>query len=433
MFYLLQVIVYTGLMWLLYWVLLRDKKLHAFNRVYLLLASIVPLLLPLLKLPWSIVTDAPTIYTGSAMLQEVIIGGKPVAANSEIGWVTIVVVTYLLITTLLLVRWTVNYIRVSRSVWKYQQSDRGDYVVLTNTTHGPGSWGKYIFLPDGEEHPTVIEHEIAHVRLKHSRDIIWVSLLQTIFWPNLFIHILRKEITLVHEFQADGAVNANGDDYSKLLLSSVFATCTLPLSHSFIIHPVKRRIMMLKNRHKPSKALRAIVTLSLVALVGGVVTLQSCEQTKQAQEVEVITQDQMGKLTKMPEYQGKLTDFFIKNVKYPQEAMEQNVEGKVVVKFIIDEMGQATNMEVITENANPLLAQAALDAMDKMPSWTPGEIDGEPVKVQMYLPFSFKLPPPPPPPSSDGKEVSRIYDAKKEKVNAYKRGEAFVAKMDRNK
>ncbi|MEZ5015578.1 MAG: M56 family metallopeptidase [Flavipsychrobacter sp.] len=409
MLYILQVTIYTGLIWWLYLVLLRDKTLHSFNRLYLLLAAILPLVLPLIKLPWAIESNAVAFVATGNMLDEIIIESQTFSSKAGFNWFNTVAIVYVFIALLLLVRWCINYIKVYKATNKYEQSNRGDYIVLTNTQHGPGSWGKYIFLPDAEENPVILEHEVAHVRLKHSRDTIFISLLQAVFWPNIFIHILRKEITLVHEFQADRAVNANGDDYSKLLLSSVFATCTLPLSHSFIIHPVKRRIMMLKNRRQPSKALRAIVTLSLVGLIGAVTTLQSCEQQKA--EVKVVTQHEMSKLTKMPECETSLTQFFIDNVKYPEEAKEKNIEGKVVVKFVVTDKGEAIDATVVSKDANPLLAEAALDAMKKMPTWAPGEIDGQAVSVEMMLPFVFKMKedtdnPPPPPPPIDVKEVT---------------------------
>lgn len=387
--YVIQVLLYTAMLWLIYVVMLRNTTQHSFNRAYLLLASIIPFILPLVLLPQQYRYQVETPFL-NMQLPEVIVGGRVAeTSTSAPNWMDILLYVYVGVAIVLL---SVNAWRVFRLFSVVKSSERlmqDRYTLLLNTDYGPGSWGRYIFLPDDKQDPTIITHEKAHVDMRHTWDIMFLSTLQALAWPNLFIHLIRKEITQVHEFQADSRVNMDGDDYSKMLLASVFNTCTLPLSHSFIIHPVKRRIMMFHNRTRPRKSIQILTVMSIVMLLGGVVVMQSC-QTKQADVKPELVTD-YNQLSKQPECTQDLMQFMINNVKYPQEAKDQNIEGRIAIKFIIDENGKATDAKVLNKDPNPLLADAAMTAMKSMPDWIPGEKDGHKVRCEYVMPFVFKL------------------------------------------
>lgn len=387
--YVIQVLLYTAMLWLIYVVMLRNTTQHGFNRAYLLFASIIPFILPLVLLPQQYRYQVETPFL-NMQLPEVIVGGRVAeTSTSALNRMDILLYVYVGVAIVLL---SVNAWRVYRLFSVVKSSERiteDKYTLLLNTDYGPGSWGRYIFLPDDKQDATIITHEKAHVDMRHTWDIMFLSTLQALAWPNLFIHLIRKEITQVHEFQADSRVNMDGDDYSKMLLASVFNTCTLPLSHSFIIHPVKRRIMMFHNRTRPRKSIQILTVMSIVMLLGGVVVMQSC-QTKQADVKPELVTD-YNRLSKHPECTQDLMQFMMNNVKYPQEAKDQNIEGRIAVKFIIDENGKATDAKVLNKDPNPLLADAAMTAMKNMPDWIPGEKDGRKVRCEYVLPFVFKL------------------------------------------
>lgn len=388
--YLIQVIVYTGAMLLLYHLLLRDKPLHRFNRLYLLSAVILPTILPLLKLPRPLRPhqEGTPLVT---MLEEVTIGAGD-NAGAVPWWLLLIPLAYACVTLVVLCLKLVAYSGMRRVIRRSNAERRDGYTLLKHTGFGPGSWGQYIFLPGGDVDETIIRHERAHIQLRHSSDIIFISLVQALLWPNLFLHFIRKELVQVHEFQADAAVGLNGEEYTRLLLSSVFGTCTLPFTHSFIIHPIKRRIMMLHNNRKNGKFRGVLASILALSLLAGIVTMQSCEREKQ--QIKPLEGQDLAKLTKSPEYIGKggLVNFMAENVVYPADAKEKGIEGKVMVKFVVDEQGKVKDAHVISKAVHPLLSQAALDAVSKMPDWQPGEIDGKPVPVCYILPVLFQLP-----------------------------------------
>ncbi|MBO4820311.1 MAG: energy transducer TonB [Prevotella sp.] len=93
----------------------------------------------------------------------------------------------------------------------------------------------------------------------------------------------------------------------------------------------------------------------------------------------------------MPQFVGgeeALTDWIETNISYPLMADVNAVEGKVVVKFDIDEEGYIDNIQV-EESADPLFAEEVVDKLQDMPQWIPAMQNGRCVKVRYTLPISF--------------------------------------------
>ncbi len=393
--YLILVTAYTGAMLLLYQLLLRDKPMHGFNRIYLLSATILPVVLPLLKLPEAIrpQQEAKPVVV---MLQEVTVGAT--TEDKIPYWLLLIPAVYLLGLIIMLVMKLAGFIKMRRVVSRSDKEQYEGYTLLKYTGYGPGSWGKYIFLPEGEVDATIIQHELSHVRMHHSGDIVFISLVQAVFWPNVFIHLLKKELVQVHEFQADAAVGVSGEDYTKLLLSSIFGTCTLPFTHSFIIHPIKRRIMMLHNNRKHGKLRGVIATASASLLLAGIITMQSCEQKKEP--VSLLTEAKTEKINdsivsfvhKMPSPGYNVGEYLGKVIEYPAEAKKNKIEGRVFVQFVVGKDGKISNIRVKDTKADPMLADAAIKAIAQLPDWIPGEDEhGNKVAVFYNLPINFKL------------------------------------------
>ncbi len=85
-----------------------------------------------------------------------------------------------------------------------------------------------------------------------------------------------------------------------------------------------------------------------------------------------------------------ILSYFAKNMRYPQIAKENHIEGTVVLQFIIDPVGNVTDVKVVREVAGGC-SQEALRVARSMPQWRPGKQRNRPVKVQMNLPIRFKL------------------------------------------
>lgn len=92
-----------------------------------------------------------------------------------------------------------------------------------------------------------------------------------------------------------------------------------------------------------------------------------------------------------PGGQSALDQFVNDNVTYPDQAIDANKEGTVVVHFGIDENGKVTNAKVTSAPIGMGLEEEALKVINKMPSWTPGTVKGKKVKSYYSLPIRFTL------------------------------------------
>ena len=95
----------------------------------------------------------------------------------------------------------------------------------------------------------------------------------------------------------------------------------------------------------------------------------------------------------MPQFPGgaaALMQYLSKNIRYPEEAHKNNIQGRVIVNFIVETDGSITEAKV-TRSIHPLLDAEALRVINAMPKWNPGMQGGKPVRVKYTVPVTFKL------------------------------------------
>jgi len=112
----------------------------------------------------------------------------------------------------------------------------------------------------------------------------------------------------------------------------------------------------------------------------------SAQDTYNGEEVFVVAEE-------MPVFPGDskaLYQAIGSNLKYPVAAKEANIEGKVMVRFIVDKDGVVRN-PVVAKSVDPSLDKAALDAIKMLPKFRPGKIGGRPVNVYYTVPIAFQL------------------------------------------
>ena len=137
--------------------------------------------------------------------------------------------------------------------------------------------------------------------------------------------------------------------------------------------------------------------------------------TSFSQEVKVLDCDtcvyDLVALEDPPEFPGgndAMTKFIISNIKYPSFSKENGIQGKVFITFIIDTMGNLTNIKVFKGITIPKdlqdekkiatynkgaaeLSEESLRVVRIMPKWSYGKVNGRSVRVRFILPFNFKL------------------------------------------
>ena len=95
-----------------------------------------------------------------------------------------------------------------------------------------------------------------------------------------------------------------------------------------------------------------------------------------------------------PQFKGGVEGFWNwvgKNITYPEKSAENNEQGMVVVKFVIDEEGFVTEPQIVKSTGFPLLDREALRLVKTMPRWNAANINGIPCRCSMNIPIKFGL------------------------------------------
>jgi TonB family protein len=136
-------------------------------------------------------------------------------------------------------------------------------------------------------------------------------------------------------------------------------------------------------------SISGLLTLAKVNKVKGLTVVSYTDQAKtNTDQEEVFTVvEQMpvfpGGETALPAYLGK-------EIKYPADAAQKGIQGKVYVTFVVGKDGSVTNVKIV-RGVDPMLDAEALRVVKAMPKWTPGKQSGKDVAVQYTVPINFKL------------------------------------------
>lgn len=118
-------------------------------------------------------------------------------------------------------------------------------------------------------------------------------------------------------------------------------------------------------------------------------------QTVGVVEEEVVEEDQPFLIAEtMPSFQGGDLNTFRawvqQNVRFPQIALENGIQGRVVLSFVIEKDGRLTNIQVL-QTPDRSLSEEAVRVLSKSPKWTPGKQRNQVVRVKYTLPVDFRV------------------------------------------
>lgn len=254
--YLLQMIACSGILYGYYHFFLRNEKFHEYNRFYLLFAMVLSLILPLLKIPVTVKdTDVHPIYTFVSTGEAVVV----TATARGFDYAQLLYILYgciVLCMMLKLLKAIAQIIRIKRGAHTETIED----ICLIKTPHpdAPFSFFKWLFWNErtaikSGEGVHMFKHELYHIRSKHSRDLLFMEIVLSIFWFNPFFYWYRKEVKTIQEFLADQYAASNSDvaSYAELLLMRAIGASHQPLINPFFHNQLKRRITMLTSSKKP--------------------------------------------------------------------------------------------------------------------------------------------------------------------------------------
>ena len=276
-------IIHTTSIWIVlflaYKVLLSKEKYFMLNRVYLIASLALGLLLPLVQYinisSQQIIPEVSTVYHQQvayiSQLSTSISAGS--TGEESINWTMILFVLISIGMAVMLIK---NLIAGYKIKDLYQHSEKLHHPefteVRTEKDHLPFSFFRYIFFSafkmNEADRLTILNHEIHHVRAKHTWDVLFVEAIKVLFWWNPTVYLYKKAITENHEYAADHAAVQQGSrkEYCTLLLQSNMPGVNLELGHPFFQTYIKKRIDMMYRKNTTWKSYLKFV-LPMIAIV----------------------------------------------------------------------------------------------------------------------------------------------------------------------
>ncbi|MEM9933097.1 MAG: M56 family metallopeptidase, partial [Bacteroidota bacterium] len=291
-----------------------------------------------------------------------------------------------------------------RKEYTLQQSNPFYQLFLTGGDIPTSSFMRNIYWDETadltpEEEAQVMAHEMAHIKFKHSWDIILIEVMKVVLWFHPLVYRVDKELKLVHEFQADEAAfrRTSPAAYARLILKKAYSA-TLSLGHAFFETPAVSRIKMLGKNSSRLSLLSAYTPL--IPIVLGVITVCGFENVEIQDKIFPPTGEKIVLAdTEIPDISSyvsveeepiplNIADIQ-RSIGYPATAREEGIDGTVVVRVLVDINGHYREHVVLTE-VSPLLTGPVEREISNL-RFTPAIQDGHPVNFWVNIPFNFKL------------------------------------------
>ena len=280
-----KVALLLAVFYICYRVLLSRETLHRLNRVVLTGSVLVSFLLPFCVLTFHRTVElaagaaAPTLSElPSLPLEPAAIAASPMAAQAAAStvnwWPVALVLLYVAGIAAFLIRLTVDLFKISRIIRSGEQHPQEDGMVLVIVDRdiAPFSWMKWIVVSRQDcDNRHILQHERAHIRLGHARDLLVINLLSAMQWFNPVMRMLKEDLRAVYEYEADDAVlreGANIKEYQYSLIRKAVSASGYSITNSFNHSILKNRItMMSKTKSGTWRGLRALYVLPLIGAV----------------------------------------------------------------------------------------------------------------------------------------------------------------------
>ncbi len=412
--YILEANLYILLFGASYYFFFRNEPYHRINRWVILGSVFTSFLIPLLSFTGTsetinhVVNLNPVLITAKTTVSHTPVGYNFPSFLSIIYWLGFIVSSVFIVRRIMSLLQMLNQMKATNS--------EGIRIVNSPTVKSPASFFKTIFLNselDKASEKSILAHELVHIHEKHSLDVLFMQIAQALCWFNPMIYKLMDALEATHEFRADQVATEKEIDkteYSKLILCRAMDIHPRTLAHHFSkSNLLKRRIMMLNKSSKTRSSFWKYF-LILPVLCGAIIfnacsekneDLNPIPQEKSAadnsqnkMDSEKIEGTDIYRIAdKMPEYPGgdaAMMTFLGENIKYPADCKDEGIEGTVYISFVVDKSGEITDMKSL-RSPDERLSANAMEVISKMPTWTPGENDGELVKVEYNLPIKYQL------------------------------------------
>ena len=262
-------------LYLLYKVLMSYETLHRLNRVLLLGFVVLSAVLPLCRI--EVVEELPAVEPVEfvAPMADSVVYEVAESFNYTALLQMAFFVLFLLGVVVMIVRLVISIMSVKRIIRSGEQQylEGGVTLTIVDKPISPFSWFGHIVVSraDIEQNRDIIlTHEMAHIRLRHSWDVLAVDLALCFWWFNPAMWLLRRELQSLHEYQADEEVLNSGIDaqtYQLLLIKRAVGSRLHSVANCLNHSNLNKRItMMCKKTSSRWSAAKALLVLPLVAV-----------------------------------------------------------------------------------------------------------------------------------------------------------------------
>ena len=269
--YQLKVAVIMAVFYIFYRLFLIKDSWHRLNRIVLLSTALLSFLLPVCIIT---ITKTEVLSMPVAQLMQAV-SSTPAEIASTPWWHFALIVVYTAGVVFVLSRVLASVLHV-RSIIKHARKEimaDGTAVYIMPGNAASFSWMGHIVISEADwnNHETaIINHEKAHVALRHSIDVLITDIIAAAQWFNPAIWMLCIDLRAVHEYEADDTVLRSGTDlrsYQYLLISKAAAMNGYTIANNFNHSILKNRVFMMEKETSTRRSLlKALYLLPLVCI-----------------------------------------------------------------------------------------------------------------------------------------------------------------------
>ncbi len=209
---LIKLLASSGILFAYYWLFLRNRKFHRYNRFYLLGAVLISMVLPFLKIDIFLSPTAPANKVILDTLEVITVNGgeeEVVLADAGTSWMdwfnsTNIMLSVYIIGAIVFLSLLIRSILYIRKIQHNYPVEKIEDLKFYNTAEPgtPFSFFRSIFWNNkvefnSSEGQQIFRHELFHVRQKHSADLLFMEIVMLFAWFNPFFYLIKKELKVI--------------------------------------------------------------------------------------------------------------------------------------------------------------------------------------------------------------------------------------------
>lgn len=263
-------------LYLVYRLLLSRDNQHGFNRgVLLAIYAVSFTAYPVLQLVSGLKGASTPLMVATGAVEVI---GKAEVADSTPVWGIILILAFIIGMAMVAIRTVITWMRLISVIRSGQKIEHEGYtlVVTDNERFAPFSWMRYVVISRKDyesDGSAIVTHELKHIACHHCVDLLIAQMACIVNWFNPAAWLMRDELMLVHEYQADMAVIDRGHDaqeYQMLLIKKAVGARFPSLANSLNHSKLKKRItMMYKAKSGAGRKWKALAMVPVLALALG--------------------------------------------------------------------------------------------------------------------------------------------------------------------